>query len=61
MNQNLNNKAFIKPLCTVLGALTGAVIALAFAKSGNSGLIGVGAVLGVSIGNAFYRRFKEHN
>ena len=56
-----NRQTFVKPLSTLMGALIGALLALAFAKMGSPGLIGVGAVLGVSIGSAFYRRFKEHD
>ena len=59
MTQNSNSLIHSKPVCTIVGALIGALLALAFAKSGNPGLIGVGAVLGVSIGNALYRRFSE--
>ena len=61
MSHNTRNQMNSKPFYTIIGMLIGALLALTFAKIGSPGLIGVGAVLGVSIGNALYRRSKETN
>ena len=43
----------------VIGVVFGAALALIFAVTGNPGLIGVGAVLGFSIGNGLSKRFQQ--
>jgi hypothetical protein len=39
-----------------VGVVIGAVLALFFAKTGNPGLIGVGAIVGMAIGEGLDRR-----
>ena len=41
------------------GIVSGAALALIFAATGNPGLIGVGAILGFSIGSSLSKRFKQ--
>lgn len=45
-----------KPTLTIVGVVTGAVLALLFSIMGSPGLIGVGAVLGMSIGSGLANR-----
>jgi len=59
MTRGISNKTISKPFYSITGALLGAVIALAFAGMENIGMIGVGLVLGVTIGNDLYRRFNQ--
>jgi outer membrane lipoprotein SlyB len=59
MAQTTNNQTTNNPIYTIAGVFIGAVLALAFAKTGNPGLIGVGAVLGMVLGTALQRRFNK--
>ena len=59
MTQNSSSPVTSKPFCTIIGALIGALLALAFAKTGNPGLIGVGAAFGLLLGQGLNQRFKE--
>ena len=61
MAQNANNQTINKPIYTIAGLFIGAVLALTFAKTGNPGLIGVGAVLGMMLGTALQRRFNKND
>jgi hypothetical protein len=61
MNQNSNSPAANKTIYTVIGIAIGALVALIFAKTGNPGLIGVGAVLGLMLGTALNRRFNKND
>jgi hypothetical protein len=40
----------------LVGVVIGAALALIFAKTGNPGLIGVGAIIGMAIGKGLNRR-----
>lgn len=59
MTHSTSNKTISKPFYAITGALLGALIALAFAGMDNMGIIGVGVVLGVTVGNDLYRRFNQ--
>jgi len=61
MFQNSSSQAANKPIYTLVGVVIGALIALAFAKTGNPGLIGVGAVVGLLFGQGLNRRFNRND
>jgi hypothetical protein len=61
MHQNSSSQTSNEAIYTVIGVVIGAVLALGFAKTGNPGLIGVGAVLGVAIGKALNRRYNQND
>jgi hypothetical protein len=59
VTQNSSSQVSNKLVYTIIGVLIGAVVALVFAKTGNPGLIGVGAVLGMLLGKVLDRRFNK--
>ena len=61
MSQRNNNQPQEKTYGMLFGIVIGAVFSLGFAKTGNPGLIGVGAVLGMSIGNSIGKSLNCRN
>ncbi len=61
MNQNSSSLTSNETIYTVTGMVIGAVLALIFAKTGNPGLIGVGAALGLVIGKSLNRRYNKND
>lgn len=59
MAQGTSNKTISKPIYSITGALIGALIPLVFVGIDNLGIISVGVVLGVTLGNDLYRRFNQ--
>ena len=56
MSEKHEDQALRKSNYTWVGVVIGAALALAFARTGNPGLIGVGAIIGVAIGEGLSRR-----
>ena len=54
MSEKHQDQALKKP--NRVGVVIGAALALAFAKTGSPGLIGVGAIIGMAIGEGLNRR-----
>ena len=61
MAQNSSSPSASKTIYTVIGIAIGALVALIFAKTGNPGLIGVGAALGLLLGTGLNRRFNSND
>ena len=61
MNQNSSSLTSNEAIYTIIGLVTGAVLALIFAKTGNPGLMGVGAALGLLIGKSLSGRSKKND
>ncbi len=61
MNQNSSSQTSNEAIYTVIGVVIGAVLALISAKTGNPGLIGVGAALGLLIGKSLNRRYNKND
>ena len=57
MSRNTNHQLSAK--VTFVGIVIGATLAILFAKMGSPGLIGVGAVIGMSIASALGRRVDQ--
>ncbi len=56
MSEKKEDRTLRKPNYMWVGVVIGAALALAFAKTGNPGLIGVGAIIGMAIGEGLNRR-----
>jgi hypothetical protein len=56
MSEKRKDQTFRKPNYMWVGVVIGAALALAFAKTGNPGLIGVGVIIGMAIGEELNRR-----
>ena len=54
MSEKRKDQTLRKP--NWVGVVIGAALALAFAKTGNPGLIGVGAIIGMAIGEGLNQR-----
>lgn len=56
MSEKHKDQTLRKPNYMWVGVVIGAVLALFFARTGNPGLIGVGAIIGMAIGEGLNRR-----
>ena len=63
MSEKHKDQTLRKPnwVGVVIGVVIGAALALAFAKTGNPGLIGVGAIIGMAIGEGLNQRYGEND
>ena len=59
MSEEHSDQTLRKP--NWIGVVIGAALALASAKTGNPGLIGVGAVIGMAVGEGLNQRYGKND
>ncbi len=61
MSEKPKDQTLSKPNYMWVGVVIGAALALFFAKTGNPGLIGVGAIIGMAIGEGLNQRYGKND